>query len=232
MRPLLFDIDGTLLDSQGIGRKPMETALAEVYGRFFDLSGIDWSGRTDLDIIHEVLTANGMGPEGHEQRISEVFHTFTGLLHENLRAGTSKVKVLPGVNALLDRLALTKVPMGLLTGNVETAAWHKLESAGLDPYFHRKTGAYGSERRIRAELVPLARSRLKKVYGIDTKPLIIGDSWRDVECARASGVPCLTVATGRMDVNGLKAAGADIVVDSLEDTDHILRLIDGFGEAQ
>jgi phosphoglycolate phosphatase-like HAD superfamily hydrolase len=122
--------------------------------------------------------------------------------------------VAPGMPAVLDALVTRDgVRLGLLTGNLEPVARLKLGRAGLEHYFEPWVGGFGSDHEDRTELPAIARKRAGGYPRADT--VIIGDTPRDIACARADGLRCIAVATGPFAASEL--AGADVVVDSAHD---------------
>jgi len=215
---LLFDIDGTLLQGHGVGRRALEAALLSLYGSSFDTSEIPFSGKTDPLIFREILTAApdfglvDAAPEDHQ------LEAFRGAyLHEmGQRLPVDPVSELPGAAALVRQLDADGHTMGLLTGNLEPLAYGKVARIGLDaPLF--PFGAFGSDHEDRNELPAIAAQRAGEHLRRDvphTDLVIIGDTPRDIECARAVGARVAAVSTGYFSADEL--AEADIVLESLE----------------
>ncbi|MFP3940847.1 MAG: HAD family hydrolase [Thermoanaerobaculia bacterium] len=216
MRLLLFDVDGTLLRCGPQVRPILADALREVFGVCGELDGFDFSGKTDQQIVLELLAAAGVP----KRRIRDGLARVRALYLERLEAllDRDRMSVLPGVQDLLEALAVQRerAALGLLTGNWRAGARIKLSRFGLERYF--AFGAFGDDGVERSELPPVALERAARATGRDFAPeeaLIVGDSVRDVECGRAHGIPVLAVATGWTPGERLAAAGADRVVDSL-----------------
>ena len=219
---VLFDIDGTLLLSGRAGVRGLNLAFDRVYGRAAVLDGIDLAGRTDRAIVIEALESIGLST--HPDEIARVRDTYCDCLAEEIvRPVTAPSGVLPGVVALLDALAeRSSVSIGLLTGNFERGAAIKLGHFGLAPRF--QFGAFGDDHVDRRDLVPVALARARAVGIVPPtarQVIVIGDTPLDVDCAHAHGARALAVATGPFDVRSLARAGADLVVDTLEDLDRI-----------
>ena len=214
-RLLLFDIDGTLVDCGPQTRPLFAQALVEVFGTAGEVDRYNFAGRTDPRIVLDLMTAAGV-PEPEVRRLlPEIRRIYLARLEGALdREG---MRLLPGVEELLERQAARPdLALALLTGNWEPGARTKLSRFGLNRFF--AFGAFGCDGTDRDELPPVALERAEAQVGRRFRPeeaLIIGDSLHDVSCARAHGIPCLAVATGRTPAEALHAAGADWVAGDL-----------------
>jgi phosphoglycolate phosphatase-like HAD superfamily hydrolase len=209
---VLWDIDGTLLlrASTEHGRA-LRSAAARVHG-LESLDGVaaEYAGRTDAAILRDLLRLAGVEESAIDALASEVrgasAEAFAQLCPDDLSGF-----VAPGVPEVLGALAArpSEFRQALLTGNFEPIARLKLERAGLGGYFEAGEGAFGSDSVSRAELPAIARRRA----GSWPRPrtVVIGDTPRDIACARADEVRVVAVATGPFDVAAL--ADADAVVD-------------------
>ena len=218
-RVLLFDVDGTLVHAGGAGRRAVERALAiHVGGLDRSLSGLRLDGMTDRLIVREVLRA--LGRPFDDALCDRVLGDYVGFLREEIHG--PGYRVLPGVGALLGTLSRRGATMGLCTGNVEEGARVKLARGGLDGYFgwgEEAICGFAADGEARERIVEAALRRAARRLGRPVRPdeaLVIGDTPRDVEAARRTGVPVLAVATGRFSVEELRACGADRVLPSLE----------------
>ena len=214
---VLFDIDGTLVLTGRAGLRGMTSAFTRLYGVNAALEGVPIAGRTDCAIVSDVLRAIGREPTADEiARLRDAY--IDDLRLEIGKPVADPSGVLPGVSALLDRLAArSDVALGLLTGNFERGARIKLGYFDLWDRF--PFGAFGDDHVDRRALVPIALARARK-SGVGAHPdrvVVIGDTPLDVECAHAHGARAVAVATGPFDVDALRAAGADVVVRTLED---------------
>ncbi|MGE0639669.1 MAG: HAD family hydrolase [Thermoanaerobaculia bacterium] len=215
MRLLLFDIDGTLLSCGGQPKPLFAEALVEVFGETGDIDGYDFSGKTDPQIVVELLAGAGHAREAVLDGVPRVRDAYLDRLERAL--DPEGIRILPGVVELLETLAArTDVALGLLTGNWERGAGIKLGRAGLGRYFD--FGSFGDGWTNRRDLPPVALRLAETRHGRRFPPeesWIIGDSPLDVDCARAHGLRCLGVATGRSSTADLTAAGATHAVDDL-----------------
>lgn len=138
---------------------------------------------------------------------------------------------LSGAREVLERLRSTPgVVQTVLSGNLAANARLKLGAFGLDGFMDWDVGAFGSDHEDRTKLVPIAVDRVDEVRGIRFDPedtWVVGDTPADVACARAGGTNCLLVATGRYDVDSLRDAGADVLLEDLSETDHVVGILMG-----
>jgi phosphoglycolate phosphatase-like HAD superfamily hydrolase len=224
VRLLLFDIDGTLLDSGGAGTRSLDFAFRDIFSIEDAFRGISMAGKTDLQIIREGLTKHRL-PSGNGG-IPGIIDAY--LAHLSAEIGTSTKRLKPGIREALTALGGKKseFQLGLLTGNLEPGARIKLGAFGINEYF--PSGAFGSDHEDRNQLLPIAVERFRALCGRDfsyEQCIIIGDTPRDVACARPYGAFCIAVATGPYNTSSLSEAGADIVVEDLSDTAHLLNLL-------
>lgn len=227
MKLLLFDIDGTLVDCGGQPKPLFGEALEEVYGARGDLPGYDFSGKTDPRIVVDLMTAAGVPAPVIHERMADLRDAYLGRLAARLEP--EHVRILPGVVELLTALAeREEIVLALLTGNWERGAGIKLGSVGLRRFF--EFGSFGDGQTDRRDLPPVAWARAAEHCGRRFRPeetWIVGDSLLDVDCARAHGIPCLAVATGRTDSAALAAAGADAVLADLAAVDRVVSTLLG-----
>lgn len=220
---ILFDIDGTVLDARGAGRRAMEAGFAAVTGSADALSSIRFAGMTDPLIVREGLRAAGHPHD--ELVVQRVIAAYLQRLPVELSSGPPRV--LPGVPTLIDRLtARDGVAVGVGTGNVEAGARAKLRAAGLDARFG--FGGFGSDHESRAELLRIGAERGARALGRalgDCRVLVVGDTPRDILAAHAMGAECLAVATSYYDVDALAAEEPSAVVERL-DTGEAWRWLD------
>jgi phosphoglycolate phosphatase len=225
-RFILFDIDGTLTDSAGAGRRALNLAMGEVTGLEDSFRGVGFAGKTDLQIIREGLEEHGL--ETRDSMISTLAARYLVHLRREVAKGGGHVKV--GVRELLQTLQKTDTHvLGLLTGNLEEGARIKLEAFELNRFF--PVGAYGSDAEDRNLLLPIALRRLREQLGLPLRPcdcVVIGDTPKDVDCARIHGAPSIAVATGPIPLEILRETGADLILADLSDTAGIMDWIQRF----
>ncbi len=222
-RFILFDIDGTLLDSGGAGIEALSAALAELSGVKNGFEGIECAGKTDLSIIREGLSRCGL-PSGSEA-VRQFILQYIGHLNTSIHNGKGHAKV--GVHELLTKLnSIPELHLGLLTGNVEPGARIKLKKYEMNDYF--ALGAFGDDHEDRNQLLPIAIKRFKAGFDehLDYSDcLIIGDTPRDVTCASVFGAHSLAVATGPFSVEVLRQTEATLALEDLSETDKVIEWI-------
>ena len=225
MKLILFDIDGTLLSTEGAARRAFHGTLLDVYGTAGPIETHDFAGKTDPQIAHELLALAGLDPADIEAGLERLWQGYLRRLAVELRGNGHRTRVMPGVTALLDRLAARPdaFTLALLTGNIEPGAALKLDSGGLGGRF--AFGAFGSDdaRRDRLPAIAVERARAHTGHGFSGRDVIVlGDTPNDVSCGRGIGCRAAAVATGPFRPEVLAAAGADVVWQTLEETDAIV----------
>lgn len=227
MKLVLFDIDGTLLLSDGAGRRAIQRALHEVYGSTGPADH-HFDGKTDPQIVRELMQLAGHGDERIDAGMQALLARYVECLHEELGTPGRRAYTLPGVPDLLDALeARSEVVLGLLTGNIEQGARAKLEAVGL-AFDRFRIGAYGSDHEHRPELPAIARARAMGTLGVDVRGgaiVVIGDTPADLTCGRSLGASAIGVATGRYSVNDLLSHDPVAAFEDLSDTAAVLRAI-------
>ena len=226
---VLFDLDGTLLRTEGLGRRVVSGVLTEQLGRPVDPFGASFAGKTDPQIFRELLVRErdlGAALDDIDTAIQTAIAAYQTRMADAILDAV--VTALPGAHAVVKRLADDEgVLLGLLTGNLERIAYAKLARAGFAPaHFVSGLGAFGSDREDRDHLGPIALERAaaharRPFRGADT--VVVGDTPRDLACARAIGAVAVGVASGHHTADDL--AGADLVLGSLEEADALLDLL-------
>jgi phosphoglycolate phosphatase len=214
---VLFDIDGTLIQTGRAGVRGMNNAFARLHGVDNALDGTPIAGRTDRGIVTDVLTR--LQRPSTDDDIAALRNAYLAELPAELaRPVAAPKRVLPGVLELLDLLdRRDDVQVGLLTGNFEGGARIKL--GYFDLWRRFSFGAFGDAHCERRALVPLAVDRAGVGDIAADRIAIIGDTPLDIDCAHAFGARAIAVATGPYEVSALAAEGADLVVPTLERLD-------------
>lgn len=227
MKLVLFDIDGTLLWSDGAGRSAMTGALEHVFGSAGPAS-YRYDGKTDLQIARELMRMEGHDEAHIDARLPALVDGYLQRLERELAEGRRAVRVLDGVPELLDALgARDDVVLGLLTGNVRTGAELKLRAAGIEPERFR-VAAYGSDHHAREHLPAIAQRRAREELGLRVAGedvVVIGDTPADITCGREIGARAVAVATGRYSTEELRAYEPAAVFPSFANTEAVLATI-------
>lgn len=229
LRVILFDIDGTLIRAV---RRPeyrgrIRDMLMDVFGTCGRITEVDFGGKTDLAIYREALECEGINAEVIGERLPRLEATMVEILDQ--LASTGEVfRVCEGVRDLLEKLARDErfLP-SLLTGNVEKLAAAKLRVAGIGHYF-RGRGAYGSDAEDRDHLPAIAADRISNQLGLTLAPerfVIVGDTPRDISCARHFGARVLAVASGQHTLEQLEKFSPDALLADLSDTEQVINLL-------
>ncbi len=234
---VLFDVDQTLLYSGGAGSLAMRRAFHQLYGIEDGFRRVEFSGRTDWGILRDAMQQHGLGGSANEdfrEEMRRFQQTYYRLLEPALREVESG-RVMPGVAELLEALAGREgVRMGLGTGNFRQAAFLKLRHFGLDGYLSE--GGFGDDAENRGELIGIAIERVSGDERGDSRSVrlsspkltwVIGDTPLDIAAAQANGARSLGVATGKDSVEVLLAAGADVALADLSETQTVLAALLG-----
>jgi phosphoglycolate phosphatase-like HAD superfamily hydrolase len=228
-RIVLWDIDGTLLRGGGVARDVFDIAVTAVLGRHPGDHRIRMGGKTDPQIALEILAYAAL----EEAEATEHLPAVLAELERGLEAAADELRehghVLPGVPEVLRALdADGHVRSTVLTGNTEANAAVKVAAFGLTPWLDLEIGAFGSDDHDRTALVPIALERARRLRGLQVDPQdvwVVGDTPRDLACARAGGVRCALVATGHSPLEELRATDADAVLEDLADVDAVVKLL-------
>ena len=228
-RLLLWDIDGTLVRAGHLSAAAFDRAVAEVTGA--EVTGRPvMSGKTDPQIVREYLAILGVH-EG-EDTVERILLRLETTLAEFAPRLPETGEATPGAAAILRRMADdSNVLSSVLTGNIAANAATKLAAFGLDRWLDLEAGAYGSDHADRTMLVPIAMRRAAELRNARCRAdqvWVIGDTPRDLACARAAGVHCMLVGTGKTPADELATLGADAVLDDLSDTEAVAKILTGF----
>jgi phosphoglycolate phosphatase len=228
---VLWDVDGTLVDSAGHGRYAFEEAFEDVVGG--DPEWVEYAGRTDHQIALSMLN-------GSAEHLPALLDQLAERLAARKELIAAEGRVYPGVPETLAALHETDgVINSLLTGNLEANAAVKVGAFGLDRWLDFEAGAYGSDpHERRSDLVAVARERAAARYAQapggarcaampsePTRVVLIGDTPLDVVAAREAGARAVAVATGFADLDALRESDPDALLQDLRDTDAALRAI-------
>jgi len=224
---ILWDIDGTLTR----GRLVVEAynrALRAVYQIEDELARVDAAGKTDQQIALETLALHRWVEEDIRRLLPSFRAAYLAEVERQRDHLARDLIVLPGVPRILERLSTLGARQTLLTGNFEEIARIKLATVGLDHHFDFRIGAFGSDHHDRNRFVPIALAKLQEIHGVTLAPdqvLVIGDTPRDIACARAAGARVLSVATGQYSADELARHQPDALLADLADLDAALREI-------
>lgn len=225
MKLILFDLDGTILSTQGAGMRAMGIAGEKLFGPSFHFRELNAAGSLDSHLFAAAARRAGIAADDSNH------HVFRRAYRDQLQkelAGDQSIRIMPGVVDLIHQVHRhPDLALGMLTGNYAETAALKLRCAGIDPRMFLVC-AFGDEAPDRPAMVPVAMQRHEQIFGRRPQPhhvVIIGDTPRDVHAAHAHGCRCLAVATGPYSREDLQKTGADTVVDSLIDQCPFWKLI-------
>lgn len=219
---VLFDIDGTLIDSGEAGTRSLNKTFFQLFGIKDAFGKIKMAGKTDTQIIREGLRFHGLSD--NNGGVEKITQKYVDILKEEIQNPWRKVN--PGVYEILKLLLDKNIHVGLLTGNIEEGARIKLTPFELNKYF--PAGAFGSDHEDRDMLLPIVIRKFSNL-GINVFPqrcVVVGDTPRDVQCSKIHGAYCIAVSTGPYSKQILEATEADIVVETLSEISDCMRFID------
>jgi phosphoglycolate phosphatase len=228
-RIILFDVDGTLIKAarRGEYRGLINQKLIELFGTCGRISEVDFAGKTDLAIYREALECEGIGMDAIQRLIPDIEVAMAEVL-DSMAADGDVFHLCSGVPELLEALSCdSRFVTSLLTGNMERLAEAKLRLVGIWDYFKGR-GAFGSDAEERDHLPAVAAARFREQLGRELAPdrfVIVGDTPRDISCARHFGARVLAVASGRHTVAEMAILSPDAVLTDLSNTDDVLDLL-------
>ncbi len=217
-RIVLFDVDGTLIDTGGAGGRSWAHAFQQAFGVDGDIRKFSEVGMTDPIVARQTFRGT-LGRDPTTDEVIRLMMRYVLHLPEEVEHSPG-YRVMPGVDALLLQLVEADTLLGLVTGNIEGAARIKISRAGLNKYF--LFGGYGSDSSVRSDLTLAAIARAQELHGNPVDPaevMVVGDTPRDVEAAHGAGAVAVGVATGEYTVDQLTDAGADHVLASFARTE-------------
>lgn len=226
-RLVLFDIDGTLLDTQGAGRRGFQAALLDVFHTTGPIDSYRFCGRTDPEIARYLLTAAGISEDRLMADLPRLWDQY--LANLEIELANRPARLCPGVRTLIERIESDgdRTVLGLLTGNIEPGARLKIEGSGIG-YSRFQLGAFGSDHEIRDQLpaVAVARAEARMGHHFEGKSIVIvGDTPADIACGAQLGARSIAVATGLFTEEQLAGCGPDFLFVTLEDTEAVMRAI-------
>ncbi|HYQ12914.1 MAG TPA: HAD family hydrolase [Solirubrobacterales bacterium] len=213
---ILFDIDGTLINTGGAGAASWRLAFDELYGISADIGKFTDAGMTDPAVGRRTFEAV-LKRKPERREFTRLMERRNFYLHQTVQESKG-YEVLPGVNELLPKLIDGGYMLGIVTGNVEAAAHVKLHRANLNRFF--SFGGYGSDSDERGEVTRIALERASQVYGEKVErdqAFSVGDTPLDVTGAHAAGIECVGVGSHHYTADQLREAGADYAITSLEE---------------
>ena len=223
-RLLLFDIDGTLINSGGAGIRALKLASTEQFGIEEDLQGIEIGGRTDSGIVRQILAKRGSPLS--DENVRMFLDKYVRYLTRELPLCNGRV--LPGILELLTRFqSRSDITQGLLTGNIARGARLKLEHYGLWKFF--AFGAYADNHHDRNELGAVACARALEKTGWQFPPDrvdVIGDTGHDIACGKAIGARTIAVATGSWSREKLAECQPDFLFDDLSKVEDVIATLE------
>lgn len=216
---LIWDIDGTLIQGRGIGRRAMDSAFSELYYINEGFKDVDMAGRLDSVILNDAYKIHNM--EQEDPKI--FFDTYCVYLQEEIAKLDSPIEA-PGVLNLLEELNRYGSFLNVLgTGNIEKAARIKLHAHNMNDHF--PLGGFGDEVMERWQVIEKAAIKSRMYFDTDfsnNNIYIIGDTPRDVECGKKLNLRTIAVATGLTCAEDLKRCGADYVFENFENSNTFL----------
>jgi phosphoglycolate phosphatase-like HAD superfamily hydrolase len=223
-RLLLFDIDGTLIDSKGAGIRSLKSVLRHTFGVTDDLAGVEIAGRTDTGIVHQILRKQNIAVT--EEDTAAFLELYLEFLVDELprRQGS----VLPGIAELLSRLQVRpQNVLALLTGNLRRGAQLKLAHYGLWDFF--EFGAFADDHHDRNYLGPFAQERARAAHSIEFAAAnidVIGDTPHDIACGKAIGARTIAVTTGSFSREQLSAHQPDFILADFSEVEKVMTELD------
>ncbi|HKP36025.1 MAG TPA: HAD hydrolase-like protein [Pyrinomonadaceae bacterium] len=232
LRILLWDLDGTLVRGRRFGTFKDYTIpmLESVFGTAGALHGMTVSGMTDLQIVEEALRCEGITREHISARKDQLRTCYIAEMKRAVGNGAHVIEAIPGSFETLEALDThPRYQSALLTGNIEPAAYLKVEATGLARFF-KLPGAFGDESFDRRDLPALAAERINRQLGVELEPeqfIVIGDTPNDIACARHFGARVVAVATGRIhSADDLRQHEPDALLPDLQDPELVIATLD------
>ncbi|MFO7889581.1 MAG: HAD family hydrolase [bacterium] len=227
MKLILFDIDGTLINTGGAGSESMRIAFEQIWGIPDGFKNIFMMGKTDSTILREVLKNNNLTWD--EDNVNTFLKYYFQTLKQEIKKDRSGKRICPGIIPLLESLySRTDFSISLLTGNFKESAFIKLNHFNIDHYF--QDGAFCNDTENREEMVPIIKKRTERKEKItihNNDIFVIGDTPSDINSARKNGVHAVGVTTGVHTYKDLQAHNPDHLFTNLSDTASVLQILRG-----
>lgn len=228
---LLWDVDATILTTDGIGGQVMRAAMAQVFGLIEQKERTFYSGKTDRRIIHE--TFPDVTPDALTEQLAAFSTAYVAAFQQRYAELHARTRAMPGVIPLIHHFHTT-VLQAPLTGNIAPIARLKLDLLGLLPYLCLEAGAYGDDDADRVQLVPIAAQRASRLFGHSLRGcdiVVIGDTPHDIRCGQRNGTRTVAVATGPYSLDELRAYQPDALLPDLSDFEAAVAAILGTSAA-
>lgn len=226
MKLVLFDIDGTLI--QGLNEAQIlafSHAFKKVFNIDTSITKIDHNGKTDRQIMVELLKKEGFNEDLIRSKTKEIMNEMIPFFNEKVKE--KKIKITEGAKELLDELIKRNIPIGLITGNLEDIAKKKMEEVDLKDYF--KFGGFGSDSERRSEMIEIAIERAERIYGVKFNlkdVFVIGDTPKDIIAGKEAGVQTIAMVTGMYSEEDLKEEKPDFIFKNFSDRDGIIKIVE------
>lgn len=205
----LFDIDGTLLNSRdGVHYNAFHAAVREIYGIDSKIDGVPVHGNTDLGILRAVARRAGLSDAEFESKLPAAINCMCAAAARY--AGGMAPKLCPSIRELLDALRQAGKLLGVVSGNLESIGWLKLEAAGIKQFF--AFGSFSNQRELRRDIFRHGIKEARLRLGGSASVCFVGDTPSDIDAARAVGSPILAVATGVFSMTDLLSHNPDACV--------------------
>ena len=220
---MLWDIDLTLVDYSGIGRRWYAEALTAVVG--VPLQHLpSFPGRTERSLAREFLTAHGSAHS--DEHVERFFAALTELAEQDRPALPTLGRALTGAPEILAELAgRDGVVQSLVTGNLPVLANYKLAAFDLHHHIDFEIAGYGSLSEHRHDLVAAAITQSSAKHGEFDSVVVVGDTPHDVAAGLHHGTTTVGVATGRFTATELAKSGAHVTLPDLADTPAVARAL-------
>jgi phosphoglycolate phosphatase len=231
---ILFDIDGTLLDAGDLSSRSFLHAIRECVGPRAAIGSYSLSGKTDPQIMKELLLQNGVPLDRIDRVAEKGLESYQSYYLAHL--GGTHVQALEGASELVERLSgVPWLTLGILSGNSQAIIAPKLEAAGMSVSSFAVV-VCGSDDADRGNLPALARreaERLRESAISAQEVAIVGDTPLDIACARGFGAVSIAVSTGEYTRAQLLAAGPRYLIRSLSEWSGVEKsLIEGLATGQ